>query len=341
MELFVADQIGQVQSIVQIGLYFIDLVELTYSYAKNEVNGTLWYEVPRALEPVQKMLVLSKQTLLVRRTGIFQLMNSDAGLVSASKIPAEKDDFDILELWQDERNIKTLLSNGQVWSVNLLEEQITFELTKDLKLSEAFVSCYDQGYLVVASRTIMPRIYDTATFESKFQAKRPPADKLGMHQKTDFKSILYFHAENQLICGMKDGNVWKYDLDTGKLVKQKQLFKVPVVKLSGYDKDTFLISNSKGSCEKYSFDSFSRQGGYSGHSGAIIYMLPVHNTRKDILITSSLDRFISLYDVETRKMLCRHFLGFIPTAVALIKTAVVPLRKEDDVWGKLSKLVDQ
>jgi hypothetical protein len=204
--------------------------------------------------------------------------------------------------------------------------------------------------LAVGSKSLLPTIYDTkASFNVVFSAKKPKADKLGLHVKCDIRSILYIKEDMMLVCGLATGQVWTYDVSGDKRDSkgygypglQKELYKVPITSLTQHMAGSLMVANSRGSCESYALDRLVRTGGYSGSSGAVSLVHFQAESALGPLVTSvAMDRFVTVYESASRKPLAKVFIGHVPVAMMVLK--VIAKESEstssDKMWSQLPKV---
>lgn len=339
-----------------IGSYYNLFVEVrVFADKKKEPVKEVWYEVPQPLEPVQKMLLIQGKVLLFRRTGIVQIVGAkDGGLLGAAKMDTNDDEaVDALELWEEEGSIFVLLSNGQIFQISLSEDiQVSFAHVKSLVSSGSDLitaSHYADGYLSVGSKSLLPTIYNTKdSYKVVFSAKKPKADKLGMHVKCDVRSILYIAEDRLLVCGLASGQVWTYDISEESSSKkygwaslQKELYKIPIISLTRHTKGSVLVANSRGSCESYSVDRLIRTGGFLGNSGAVSLVHFQSDCALGPLVTStSMDRFVTVYESVSRKSLAKVFIGHVPVALMVLKVIAKECESTatDLMWSQLPKV---
>lgn len=291
--------------------------------------------------------------LLFRRTGIVQIAKGkeEAELLGAAKIAKDDvEEADCLELWACEEAglLSALLSNGQIWEIRVdVENQISFSMKKQLSIGAdpLSASCITVSFLAIASKSLLPTVFSLKDLEAPiFTAKRPRPNKLGQPVKADVRSILYMADSKQLVCGLASGQVWVYDLDAkeglGQPSVQKELHKVPITGLFIFNQESIIACNSRGACEAYDLDRLVRTGGYLCNNGAITQVLLQSTLLADpLLVTGSMERFATIYNGKTRKVVHRVHLGHQPKAFLIQKVVKEAAKEGDDqLWAQMKKL---
>lgn len=324
---------------------------------KEAPTREVWYPVPQPLEPVQLMLLLgTDRVLLYRRTGILQLLSKDtADLLAAAKLDQDEG-IEGLELWLQDGKVFLLLSDGRVHLVD--EAGLSATLVHTLPAASAaltashLVQREGRSLLSVAAKGLLPTVFsfDGAQWTTTYRAKQPKPDKLGLPVKIDVRSLVL--AGDLLVAGLATGMVWisntrlstqvssdaQLDTQTPGDSRLKELYKVPISLLHPLEGDSFVACNSRGSLESYSGSTAARTGGYLGNAGAIVGVA----ASADLLVSSSLERFVTAYDLATRKPVHKVFLGHAPVAMLVVKVVQPPkaVSNDDAMWSKLSKVRD-
>lgn len=314
-----------------------------------ESEHSIWMSVPQPLEAVQKIVTWdSSRLLLVRRTGIVQLMGrKEADLLDAGRMEG-LDEEDCLESWSRDGRVFTLWSNLQIWSISLVDEKLSFVREMTLEIPSPLTAWHvAYPFLAVAFNNQPPLVYSLETFEPVFTASRPRPNSLGRPVKTNIISILCLPEENLLVCGLASGQVWTYCTlkedrkDSGHATLQRDLYKAPIVGLHLAPGRSLIVSTQRGTCESYDLDSLVRTGGFKGSTGAIPLLLSQTTLRGDLIVTGSAERTVTVYVLATRKQVHRVYLGHVPKALHVLKVAKEGVKTgSDEVWKQLRVVKD-
>lgn len=288
------------------------------------------------------MLALGKdRILLIRRTGILQLVKRDDGsLLNAVKL---EDVEEVMDAWSLGDLSFILLPNGKILQI---DQDLTMKQFASLERSVGASSTMkldnDKVLLAVAGKDLLPSVYSLKVGEGLgliWSAKQPKPDKLGMHIKVDLRSVTFLDAQ-RLAVGTAKGEVWLYDTCTGQAlaVGAKKIFEGrPVAQLSRLDDWSFLASDNRGTFESFTADPISRLGGFKGHTGAVTSTL----TSASLIVSTGADRFVLGFNPSDRTLLHKVFLGHQPTSCLLLKVSAQPTKgtaEDDALWTQLTRV---
>ncbi|CDR42441.1 CYFA0S09e03664g1_1 [Cyberlindnera fabianii] len=166
-----------------------------------------------------------------------------------------------------------------------------------------------------------------------FQAKNVKNDKLDLRVPIWITSILFVrlsqHTESSwhFITSTRYGQVRRYDTSHGrKPVMDKKLSEKPLVQVvQTNNEEEIICADTHNTTGLYSVDKGTLLAKYKGSVGAVQGMFAHLSGEKSLLVTGALDRYVRVFDIDTREQIAKVFVGGKVSAVWLL----------DDDMGKL------
>lgn len=240
-------------------------------------------------------------------------------------------------LWSWSERIFGVYSSGSLAEFSVKDEEISLVRIEALGLNNlsAFVAYQDK--FAVGGKGVLPAVFQLGeTVQKVLSAKIPKPDKLGLPVKVDIKSLA-FNSQGHLCCGTAKGSIWVYDF-VGKDYHEIPAFKDNSVTGIWSNGSNLLLAGTKGNLEL--FNGPKALGGYgtaAAPSGTIIDVVIGNRW----IISASLDRFIRVYEKESRKLVGKVFLGHVPVALGLARVDQLVKGSGDDLWEQLVPVKDR
>lgn len=202
------------------------------------------------------------------------------------------------------------------------------------------------------------KLFDSEVFNTElkyeilFQAKNVKHDKLQLRVPVWISNILFIelskHTEKSwlFITTTRYGQVRKYDTSHGKRpIYDKKLSDKPLLCMTSTSIENEIIcSDNHSTTALFNINKGILVAKFKGSVGAIQDLSSYLTTNENLLITGGLDRYIRVFDINTRKQVIKVFMGSQISKVYLLDP--VDVEKEQETTEtkkkvKKSKITDE
>jgi len=171
------------------------------------------------------------------------------------------------------------------------------------------------------------KLWDVETKQPIFKAKSMGHDELNLPIPTSVRGICFFLNENNLVsCATKEGHVLLYDDRAQRRPVTK--FLEPKASYSAistaYKERQCVVGTTKGYIQLLDLRSAKCLKTYKSFTGGVTSL--VCDSLSPVVLSTSLDRFLRIHNLETKELLYKKYMK-----QSLTKVIMKPIVKEEDV----------
>lgn len=173
--------------------------------------------------------------------------------------------------------------------------------------------------------------------KSVFKAKNVKNDRLNMRVPIWITNIAFL-SHSKLITSTHYGQLRLYDITKARRpaisakVSDREIKAMAVAAAEG----NVIVTDNHSNVSKYSIDNFEPKGKYHGSTGAA---QDVHASQGGYVAAAGLDRYLRVYDLNTREPVGKVFVNSQVSAVCILDDTLEDKRKseDDELWEKLEE----
>lgn len=291
---------------------------------------------------VDEMIIVNDLIVLARRKGL-QVYNMEWEL----QIEYKQDDKDkcISISKYDDENVIVCRESAKVLKYSLTNEDIINEIDLKVKNIKTFTqSPFDKDIYAYGGEGLDLRVskldFENAKVEKDiYKGKNVKNDRLDMPVPVFIEGVVFI-TESQLVTCTHLGQLRYYDFKLGRRPQNdKKVSNKPIQSLILKDENTVICSDNHSSTAEYSIKEWRSTGKFHGATGAVQAM----QKGTKYFATGGLDRYLRVFDVNTREIVAKVFVGQQIKSVWIVdesdkrKSSNEAEEEEDKLWDEIEK----
>lgn len=378
MDILVGSESGQLQSkfSIRLAIFSLFLLEVKFASftlnAKSQEAPEVAFSILKKQEtsagtgypPVQflschELQPNQRQIWIARNVGAFESFDLEQEVLTDKVIFPFAEDCKVVGVFPNENGLVAVSNNGDLAFWNDESEEATL---KSLKAVEPAVAVKRGNLIALGGKGIKNnlQLWDLNDLESgkaKVLAKQTQNVRLNMPYPVDVRGIAFTQRDNSdvMVTCNADGQLWLYDLKVKRvpvIERQVQPKKTSLTSVYATPKDDCVIyTTSDGVVEYYDMRAGRSFGRFGPHEGAITDLhitTGAENGQGRLLITTCKDRFLRIFDFETRALLSKVYLKHVPTAFLVTKQPWLDILAKDyedtedeEFWEEMNQVPDK
>uniref|UniRef100_A0A060T9A9 Ribosome biogenesis protein NSA1 n=1 Tax=Blastobotrys adeninivorans TaxID=409370 RepID=A0A060T9A9_BLAAD len=223
-------------------------------------------------------------------------------------------------------------------------EQVVYSLEPGKTVSAFAVNASKTGYSVaIGGEELDLQVLEVQFGDEKepiksvFKAKNVKNDRLNMRVPVWITNIAFL-SDSKLITSTHYGQLRLYDITKARRpaisakVSDREIKAMAMAAAEG----SVIVTDNHSNVSKYSIDNFEPKGKYHGSTGAA---QDVHASQGGYVAAAGLDRYLRVYDLNTREPVGKIFVNSQVSAVCILDDTLEDKRKseDDELWEKLEQ----
>lgn len=298
-----------------------------------------------------------KSIWIARNVGAFEHLHLEQNSLDEKVIFPFAEDRKLVGFCVHEKGVLAVSDRGDVAFWDADSETASVKEGKDM----APVSIAKKGNIIALGGKGLKNILqlwelkDDSSFTMKVNAKQTQNVKLNMPYPVDVRGIAFTQKDTSdvVVTCNSDGQLWLYDFRVKRvpiIERQVQPKKTGLVSVFATDKDDCVIyTTADGIVEHYDMRAGRSLGRFGPHEGACTDLHITAGTEKGqgkLLITTCKDRYLRIFDFESRKLLSKVYLKHVPNTFTVTdQTWLKVLAKEyldsedEEFWEEMDEAI--